>query len=275
MISLTFRAYGKINPFLYVGKKREDGFHEVVTVMQKATVYDTVTLTETEEKGIRITTDNDELPTNSENLVYRAIVELHKAIGKPIEEQETGYTIRIEKRIPIKGGMGGGSADAGYTLRHLNRALGNPLSADKLCEIAAMLGSDVPFFLYEGNAMLATGRGEILTECAELPPCRMEFVSCGAKPSTGAIFNSLDRAREAKATLATEPTVNNVLKALERGNLREICDNFYNSFEAVFRAQSEEYEEKYAAVKKELTAKGAVGVLLCGSGPTVCGIFEK
>ena len=274
MISLKFKAYGKINPYLYVGEKRSDGFHEVVTVMQKATVYDTVTLNETEESGIVITSDDEFLPTDKGNLVYRAVEELHKAIGRPIENEKHGYRIHIEKRIPVAGGMGGGSADAGYLLKHLNESLGRPLAQRQLSEIAALLGSDVPFFVYDGNAMLATGRGEILTECHALPSCRMEFTACGKKPSTGAMFNALDRARE-NVNAVSAPTVDSILNALADGDLSKICNSFYNSFEAVFRAQSEEYEQNFAKAKKELTDRGAIGVLLCGSGPTVCGIFEE
>ena len=274
MINLKFKAYGKINPYLYVGEKRADGFHEVVTVMQKATVYDTVTLTETVDRGIVITSDDPTLPTDSGNLVYRAVEELHKAIGSPIENKDHGYRIHIEKRIPVAGGMGGGSADAGYLLKHLNEALGSPLTREELRDLAASLGSDIPFFVYDGNAMLATGRGEILTECPALPRCRMEFVTCGKKPSTGAMFGALDRARETENT-DTAPTVDSILKALESGNLKEICNNLYNSFEAVFRAQSEEYEQSFIKAKADLLNRGAVGVLLCGSGPTLCGIFEE
>lgn len=274
MISFKIKAYGKINPFLQVGAPRADGFHEIVTVMQKATVYDTLTLTETEESGIRITTDSGILPCNKDNLVYRAVEMLHEYIDRPIETQKTGYNIRIEKRIPIAGGMGGGSADAGYILKHLNEALGSPLSKNELWQIAAKLGSDVPFFLSDDDAMLATGRGEILTPCPALPNCRMEFVSCGKKPSTGAMFAALDNLRK-DADSFCEPSPETILNALKQGELREICDSFYNSFEAVFRAQGEEYERSFVKAKEELTAKGAVGILLCGSGPTVCGIFEK
>ena len=88
------------------------------------------------------------------------------------------------------------------------------------------------------------------------------------------MFAALDRDREAKDTAAV-PDVNTLLKAIRRGKLREICDNFYNSFESVFRSQSKEYEQNFAKAKKELTDRGAVGVLLCGSDPTVCGIFEE
>ena len=275
MITLKFKAYGKINPYLYVGKKRDDGFHEVVTVMQKATVYDTVTLAETEKKGIRITSDDLTLPNGNGNLVYLAVEKLHEAIGRPIETLKTGYNIHIEKRIPVAGGMGGGSADAGYTLKHLNKALGSPLTKEELRGIATSIGSDVPFFVYDGDAMLATGRGEILNECHRMPQCRMEFVSCGKKPSTGAMFAALDRNRESSELPTDEPSVNGILKALEKGDLREICRNFHNSFEEVFTAQGEEYRENFKKISDDLRLRGAIGVLLCGSGPTVCGIFEN
>ena len=275
MLSLKFKAYGKINPYLYVGEKRSDGFHEVVTVMQKTDVYDVITLTETTANGIVITSDSTLLPNDSQNLVYRAIEEFHKAIGKPIEELETGYTIHVEKNIPIAGGMGGGSADAGYTLKHLNEAMGSPLSHGKLREIAALLGSDVPFFVCESEAMLATGRGEILTDCPSFPTFRTELLSCGKKPSTGTMFAALDRSREENAESFSAPDASDILKALERGNLRDICRNFYNSFQQALTVQDNEYGELFAKASEELTARGAVGVLLCGSGPTVCGIFES
>ena len=268
MISFKIKAYGKINPFLYVGEKRPDGFHQVVTVMQKASLYDTVELTETEEKGIRIISNNATLPCDSDNLVYRAIEELHKAIGRPIETINTGYTVKIEKNIPIAGGMGGGSADAGYVLKHLNLAMNEPLSREELRRIAASLGSDIPFFVFDHDAMLATGRGEILTPCPSLPSCRMEFISCGKKLSTGSMFASLDAARTEGDTVA--PDVKDILSALESGDLSEICKYMYNSFETVFKPHN---TEAFSEAEKKFRENGAVGVILCGSGPTVCGIF--
>ena len=273
MQPIKFKAYGKINLYLAVGNKRADGFHEVETVMQKVTVYDTVTVTETKEKGIRLTSDGTDFPCDETNLIYKAIAMLHNAIGTPIESLDHGYAVEVEKRIPIAGGMGGGSADAGYTLKHLNEALGSPLTVDELQKIAAELGSDVPFFIYDSDTMLATGRGEILTECPELPPCRMEFRSCGKKPSTGAMFAELDRRRETEKKDGIPP-VKTVLDALKRGNLQDICKNTFNSFESVFRAQSEICDGEFKRISEDMMRRGALCVLLCGSGPTVCGIFE-
>ena len=273
MQPIKFKAYGKINLYLAVGEKRADGFHKVETVMQKATVYDTVTVTPTEEKGIRLTSDSVFFPCDETNLIYKAIVTLHKAIGKPIETLDHGYAVHVEKRIPIAGGMGGGSADAGYTLKHLNEALGSPLTVDELQKLAAELGSDVPFFVYDCDTMVATGRGEILTECPTLPPCKMEFHSCGKKPSTGAMFKELDQRREIEKNTDTPP-IKNLIDALKRGNLQEICQNVFNSFESVFRSQSEICDSEFKRIAEEMKKQGALCVLLCGSGPTVCGIFE-
>ena len=273
MLPITFKAYGKINLYLAVGEKRNDGFHEVETVMQKATVYDTITISESKEKGVQLISNGKDFPCDSTNLIYRAIEMLHNSMGSPLNSLNHGYTVTVEKRIPIAGGMGGGSADAGYTLKHMNRALGSPLTTDELWEIAASLGSDVPFFIHESDAMLATGRGEILTECPSLPPCRMEFRSCGKKPSTGAMFAELDRIRNSSPE-ATAPDIKNILDALKRGNLQEICNNTYNSFEEVFKAQSPEYSEEFDRIAKEFKDQGALCVLLCGSGPTVCAIFD-
>ncbi|MBR2461223.1 MAG: 4-(cytidine 5'-diphospho)-2-C-methyl-D-erythritol kinase [Clostridia bacterium] len=276
MFLTEFRAYGKVNLYLSVGEKREDGFHSVESIMHKSDVYDDIIIEKTESKGIQLICSQPEFPCDSSNLIHRAVIGLHEEIGLPIDKLDYGYRITVTKRIPLSGGMGGGSANAGYTLRHLNIALGEPLSVDKLAGIAARLGSDVPFFVYGEDAMIATGRGEIMEKCPSLPPCRMEFRSCGKKPSTGAMYAALDAMRVSdslKADGANAPTLNDMLCALESGDLHRISKAVYNSFTRVFAKLTEEcYPGPYTVID-QLKREGAVVAFLCGSGPTVCGLF--
>ncbi|MBQ9116653.1 MAG: 4-(cytidine 5'-diphospho)-2-C-methyl-D-erythritol kinase [Clostridia bacterium] len=317
MLLTKFRAYGKINLYLSVGEKRDDGFHSVETVMHKAPLYDDIIIEKVEARGIELIcsagSDSSELPLplDGTNLIYRAVEKLHEAIGCPIGSLDYGYRITVEKRIPIAGGMGGGSADAGYTLRHLNIALGEPLTVDELSGIAASLGSDVPFFVYGEDAMIATGRGEIMEKCPSLPPCRMLFRGCGKKPSTGAMYARLDAMRESSkvGSEASFPTLSDMIESLKRGNLQEICGNIHNSFTDVFmelaassralelatssktlelatssntpelatssRALllSEDNSPTLTEVLEDFKRDGAIAAFLCGSGPTVCGIY--
>ncbi len=273
MLPIEFKAYGKVNLYLAVGEKRPDGFHDVETVMHRAPVFDTVRLETSERTGIHLTCSDGSLPVDGSNLLIKAVRALHDACGMPLDTLGHGYDITLDKRIPVAGGMGGGSADAGAVIRELNRALGSPLDTETLVDIAAQLGSDVPFFVYDCEAMLARGRGERLTPCPSLPPHRAEFASCGKKPSTAFVYSALDDLRASNSEKITAPPpLDAMLKALESGDLEMICRSTYNAFEDVFDLTDN--SRTLASVKAEMYSKGAATAFLCGSGPTVCAIFE-
>lgn len=276
MLSTEFKAYGKFNPYLLVGEKRPDGFHSIKTIMHKAPLYDLIRIEETESSGISLVCDVPTLPLDSSNLIYQAIDKLHSKLGSPISTLGHGYLVSVKKGIPISGGMGGGSADAGAVLRELNIALGSPLDTSELAGIAAELGSDVPFFVYDNDAMLAEGRGEILTPCAALPECRLEFSYCGTKPSTGAMYAALDKIRAMGIRNKRRlPPLELMLKALENKDIELICDLMYNSFEEVYGSVSTSGNDELSRIREEMTASGASAVILCGSGPTVCSVFKN
>lgn len=154
---LRVRAFGKINLALYVRGKRPDGFHEIATIMQAVDLCDTLTFA-VANAGLRFSASDPALPTGDENLVVRAVRLLEQRMGRPLPLE-----IHLDKVIPVGAGMGGGSADAVCTLWAVNRLFDLGLDTERLRSLAALLGSDCPFFLTCGQA-LATGRGERLTE---------------------------------------------------------------------------------------------------------------
>ena len=163
---MRIKAPAKINPFLQILGKREDGFHEIWTVMQQVSLYDILTI-ETSEKGIHFASDGIEIPGDaSENLAVRA-VQLYAAKSGIAPD----FRIHLQKNIPIGAGLGGGSSDAAAVLRGLNSRF-SALSNNRLLELASELGSDVPFFLWD-TAAVCTGRGE---KISPLKPGRHYYV---------------------------------------------------------------------------------------------------
>jgi 4-diphosphocytidyl-2-C-methyl-D-erythritol kinase len=160
-------APAKLNLSLRVLGKRDDGFHEIDTTMVRLPgLCDTLTFSETD--AFRLTCDDAALPLNETNLVTKAVRAYEQATGSPVR-----HHIHLTKRIPHGAGLGGGSSDAASTLTALNTINPKPLAADRLSEIAANLGSDIPFFL-GSPAARCTGRGEILSS-APAPP-RMDVL---------------------------------------------------------------------------------------------------
>lgn len=182
--TISLHAPAKINLFLEVLGRRPDGYHELETVMQEVNLTDVLTLEET-TGGIKLTCTNSDIPSNENNLVWKAACALQKEVGV-----EKGVRIHLEKRIPVAAGLGGGSSDAAATLKGLNTLWGTGLGEKRLMEIATQIGSDVPFFIRGGTA-LCTGRGEMVTPL----PVRHKFYYIILYPeimvSTAEIYNNL------------------------------------------------------------------------------------
>lgn len=297
---VTEQAPGKLNLALDVLSKRPDGYHEMRMLMQTVRLCDTVTLRLTPSGPWQLTCCDEagqpgRLPQGPENLAYRAAELFCRAIGHFPE----GLSIEITKRIPMQAGMAGGSADAAAVLRGLNRLYDSRLSQDKLLDLAAQLGSDVPYCVL-GGTMLAEGRGEILTPWPQLPSCG--FVLC--KPAlscpTGALFAALDEMQRAAATRADaaaadetaarsaaaaaqaglaapagaaqavrRPDFAALRGALERGDLAALGRGLCNVFGPVLAQRHPEV----LALQKALLATGALGAQLTGTGSVVFGLY--
>jgi 4-diphosphocytidyl-2-C-methyl-D-erythritol kinase len=245
----------KVNLILNILGKRSDGFHELETVMQPVPIFDRLII-ERAGGSAQLTCDHPELPVDSRNLVFRAAESFFRAAG--INE---GARIRLEKRLPLAAGLGGGSANAAVTLRGLNDIFGRALSPEKLDELARALGSDVPFFLQDKPA-LGIGRGEQVTPLEHFPALRgtaLFLIHPGFGVSTPWAYKNLARFPK---DLNGEPGRAHRLIAGLGESIEAAKADFYNSLEAPVL-------EKYPLLvmfQEFLREHGAAVALMSGSG---------
>ncbi len=260
MIALTERAYAKLNFSLDVLTRRADGYHDLCSVMQTISLYDTVELFLETGKPWQLSCNDKTLAADETNLAWRAAEVFCRETGAVLN----GLELRLTKRIPSQAGLGGGSADAAAVLRALNRHCKTGLSAERLCALGALVGSDVPFCVMGGTA-LAKGRGERLTK---LPPApRMRVVVCkGALAfSTPVLFARLDATE-----IPRRPDTQALCAALCGGDVRAVGAALCNVFEF---AVAQAYPQ-IAQMKAALLACGACGAQMTGSGSAVFGLFD-
>ncbi len=255
-MSLTIAAHGKLNLTLYITGCREDGYHTLHTVMQSVSLADEITISPSGDSAISVTCSLENL-SGEENLAYKAA-----RLFLDTLHVKDGFNIHINKRIPVAGGMGGGSADAAGVLFGLNHWYNNPLTIDELCEMALQLGADVPFCLV-GGTQLATGVGEILYPLSPLPECGIVLLKPCEKGSTGAMYQKYDEIK------GLSPQENcGIINWIESKNIKKAAECLENSFQSLYDDSGIEQ----AVVT--LLEQGALGAALTGSGPTVFGIFE-
>jgi 4-diphosphocytidyl-2-C-methyl-D-erythritol kinase len=254
----------KVNLLLNILGRRADGFHELETVMQPVDYCDRLEFARG-GGGIELTCDDPRLTTDAGNLVHRAASAFREAAG--ISE---GVRIRLEKRIPLAAGLGGGSGNAAVTLLGLNELFDAPLGPEQLAALAAKLGSDVAFFL-QTKPSLATGRGEKIISLEPFPALRgmaLLLIHPGFGVSTAWAYQNLARFPEA---LNGRPgRAQKLIEALQNGGLTEAAAEFYNSLEAPVL-------EKYpllALFQEFLRANGAAVALMSGSGSTTFALLE-
>ena len=257
-MELTLHAPAKVNLTLIVGARRDDGYHNVSTVMQTVGLYDTLTLTGG-GSGLTMTCTDPDLPTDGSNLVLRAAALFCRELRLPAPDLH----LHLQKRIPSQAGLGGGSSDAAAVLRAMRTLYAPEVSDAELAHMAARLGSDVPFFIRGGTA-LATGRGEHL---APLPRLREGWFVIVKPPegfSTPAMYRRLDE-------LAPEPPrPDGMPAALETGNVRAVAAALCNSFERAVPPDSAVWD-----IEDALRAHGALAAMLSGSGSAVFGLFDR
>ena len=255
-------AYAKLNLSLDVLGRRPDGYHDLCMVMQSVSLHDTISMTPNGGERMRVWTNLSFLPTGEKNLAAAAALRFREALGRPPE----GLDIRIEKRIPVCAGMGGGSSDAAAVLRALNEREGRPFTPEELARIGAQVGSDVPYCVLGGTA-LAEGRGEVLTPLPSLPRCWVAACKPDFPISTPELFARIDSRR-----LRRRPDTAGMRAALEAGDLAGVARRMYNVFEDVLPPR---YQARVQELKSGLIQQGALGVSMSGTGPTVFGLFQS
>jgi 4-diphosphocytidyl-2-C-methyl-D-erythritol kinase len=255
----------KVNLLLNILGRRPDGYHELETVMQPVNLCDGLTF---ERRGgtVELSCSDAALPVDSRNLVHRAAAAFLSAA-----KISDGVRIQLDKKIPLAAGLGGGSGNAATTLLALNELFGQPLSAVQLGELAAVLGSDVPFFL-QNRPALATGRGEKIQPLGDFPALQDKaflLIHPGFGIATPWAYQNLARFPEA---LNGKPgRAPRLISRLQAGDLRAAGAEFYNSLEAPAL-------EKYpvlALFQEFLHAHGALAALMSGSGSTTFALAES
>lgn len=255
---LKLQAPAKINLFLEILGKRQDGYHEIETVMQEIDLSDTLEIEET-NKGIELICSDPEVPCNEENLVWRAVRLFQEASGI-----SKGVRIRLEKRIPMGAGLGGGSSDAAAVLKGLNILWQTAIRKERLMEMAARLGSDIPFFI-QGRTALCRGRGERVNPITVRRGFYYTLVYPGISISTATIYRNL------KIDLTKgRKDANLFVNALELGDPKCLGQLLFNRLEAVAFGLYPELQD----IKILLESYHPCGVLLSGSGSCIYGLFE-
>ena len=247
MQNLKIKANAKVNLSLSVLGKREDGYHELDTVMQSISLYDTVYI----EKSDKIAVECGEFG-GEDNIAFKTAAAFFKASGI-----NAGADIKIEKRIPSAAGMGGGSADAAAVLVGLDKLYEAKLSYEKLLKIAVKLGADVPFLIRGGTAR-AKGIGEILEPIKPIGGCYFLIAKGESKPSTGEMFRLLDSADYNK------PDIEKTATAINSQDMVTLLASMDNSFAALWRE---------SRIKAELLKTDADAVSLSGSGPAWFAVY--
>ena len=251
----TVFAPAKINLCLHVTGRREDGYHDLATLMQRVDIQDRLEITVSSGAEITACCPQLNLPPGVENIAVRAARLFLSYI-----KEECSVAVRIDKKIPAAAGMGGGSSNAASVLLALNDMLGVNLSQSELISIGVKIGADVPFFLYDQSAAWATGVGERLQPWPGLPPTAFVLVNPGIEVSTAWVFKTFGL------------TCSRPIAKIPRFPVRTsgLVRLLHNDLETVTCQR----HPVITAIKERLLAGGAAGALMSGSGPTVFGVFD-
>lgn len=259
MDKLELKAYGKINLGLDVIRKRPDGYHDLDMVMQMVDVYDDVTLTRLEGTEIVVRTDTAVLSNGKDNLAYMAAKMLMDEFGIV-----QGLEITIRKRIPIAGGMAGGSSDCAATLTGVNQMFNLGLSKEELMERGVRLGADVPYCILGGTA-IARGIGEILTPLPTPPKCHVIIAKPPVSVSTAFVYGNIK-----PDEIEKRPDIEAMVSAIKAQDLYKLAESLYNVMEDITVPQYPVIQE----IKTIMLENGALNSIMSGSGPTVFGLYD-
>ncbi len=259
-------AFAKVNLYLDVLSKRDNGYHEIESVMQSISLCDEISLEISVCKGIEIHLNGSDcsLSWDESNLAYKAC----KLFLDEAKISNHRIDIFVKKNIPISAGMAGGSTDAGGALILLNKAFGEPFSKEKLCELGARLGADVPFCIM-GGTCLCQGVGEILTPISSFKDKLMVCAIDSSSVSTPRAYAMLDEKYGTNASRSSD--IDAFLTCVKNNNFKGVCSSLFNKFESVIIPTN----PSISKIKELLVENGALCALMSGSGPSVFGIFES
>lgn len=261
MDTIRIYARAKINLTLDVLSKRPDGYHDVKMIMQTIKLADIVDVTLTESEKIELKTNLPYLPTNNKNIAYKACELFLSETGAKFR----GIDINIFKKIPVSAGLAGGSTNAAAVLIALNKLYKTKLSMEKLMEMGAKLGADVPFCIH-GGTMLSEGVGEKLTKLKPMPLCKVVLCKPPFSVSTAKVYSQIVADK-----IEHRPDTASVIDCINRHDYQGIAKRLYNVLEDVTAKNHREIND----IKKELRNFNPNGVIMSGSGPTVFALFDN
>lgn len=259
MYCIQLKAYGKVNLSLDVTGKRQDGYHYVKMIMQTVGIYDQITIKKNNNQGISLTTNLGFLPSDKNNLAYKAAWILMDEFNI-----KSGISINLRKSIPVAAGMAGGSADAAAVLTGMNELFELGLTDEELMKRGVNLGADVPYCVMKGTA-LAEGIGEILTPLKPIPECFILVAKPHISVSTAFVYKNLKL-----DSIKQHPDVDKVISMIAEGNISGIAENMGNILETVTIPAYPVIDD----LKKLMKDNGALNAMMSGSGPTVFGIYD-
>ena len=256
---MEIQAPAKINLFLRVVGRRNDGYHDLHTLMCCIGLYDTLRIEVGADQNALICSDPD-LPCDDTNLALKAAVSFNAALSSDTKITPHPLSIHLTKRIPAGAGLGGGSSDAAAVLRGLNHYYADPFDRERMIALALSLGADVPFFI-DAKPAIATGVGEVLSPYFQLSPWGVVVVYPGFGISTAEVFKNLNLGlTKCEKPLRYFP--------FEQGKV-DMANYLCNDLETVAAHQFPVIEN----IKKELLRQGAKGASMTGSGSAVFGLF--
>lgn len=258
MNEIALESYAKINLALDILYKRDDGYHEINTIMQQIDLKDRVVI-RNKDSGIDIQCNNKDVPIDRNNLVYKAWEKIREKTGI-----NRGVGIIIDKKIPIAAGLAGGSSNGGAVLKGLNLLWDLNLSDEELMEIGKKIGADVPFCIMGGTAW-ARGIGEKLTKLKGFSGYNILLANVGIPVSTEWVYKNMNL-----KSIHKRIDIEKVIKYMEEGNLLKLGQSIENVMESVVMTKYPQVK----MVKEDMIKFGALGSLMSGSGPTVFGLFD-
>lgn len=260
MKEISVKALAKINLGLDVIRKREDGYHEVCMVMQTIHLFDRLEIAKNVSGEITMQTNLSFLPTNENNLVYKAAALLKNEFGI-----KDGVHVNLHKHIPVAAGMAGGSTDAAAVLYGMNKIFDLGLTKEQLMERGVKIGADVPYCIMRGTA-LAEGIGEKLTALPPMVKCPVLIAKPQISVSTKFVYENLKLDGN-----IVHPDMKQLVADIKRKDLPGIAADMGNVLETVTIPAYPVISE----IKEHMLEHGALNAMMSGSGPTVFGLFDK
>lgn len=257
---MVFTAPAKLNLYLKVIGKREDGYHEIETLFERISLADELSIS-IEGQGTIIECDDPSIPTDEDSLLARAVRSFAEAARRDI-----GVKVMLKKRIPVSAGLGGGSSDAAALLKGLNQLSGFPIGKKALSDIGGSLGADIPFFMEEVSFGIGKGRGDIITGMDIKQDIWHILVNPPFEVSTKEVYGKVPA-----FTLTKVGGVDKMVSVFsDKNDVQSLVENLHNDLQQIVLREFPQLKEVF----NSLLDSGARGALLSGSGPTVFGIFD-